>query len=841
MLLIMNRVGGAAAAATSISNRAMTLFLALLLVAAISLQPAAAEIYLVRMSGAPVSAYTGSVPGFAATAAQGGKRADITSAAVQSYAKFVVAKQDELLATTLETGTYKKLYSFHYLLNGFSVQMSPDQARILAATDGVLQVEQDLKVQKMTTHTPDFLGVSGGVWPRVGGYQNAGEGVVIGIIDTGIDPTHPSFASNTDRPYGYIEGFSGTCEEAPEFPKGSCNGKIIGARHFAGAAIAGGDFNASRDYASPFDADGHGSHTAATAAGNHGVPVDVKGYNYGYASGMAPRARIAVYKALYPFGGYISDVVAAVDQAVQDGVDIVSLSLGPTSAPPGVSTFLNVFDVELLFAVKAGVFVAQATGNSGPAQTSILSFSPWITSVAASITDRSYSNTIVLGNSYSIKGVGLSPPTPNSSPIRMVSALDAFAGNSSFVNVDECQQPGAFNRDLVQGAVLLCVYSFSFEFGSASVKQVADTAKELGATGFVLVADPQLGSASKADPSPLLIPGIVVTDLNASLAILRYYNESTIRDATGSVKSFGASVVIGDGRDAAFGSVAPVVATFSSRGPDILNSQSQLADVLKPDIMAPGYLIWSAWSPRGADESNFYGERFAMLSGTSMATPHIAGIAALIKQAHPEWSPAAITSALMTTANVYDKDGKPLLAQNPTSNFSSSIGPGTAFDFGAGSVNPTNALDPGLIFEAAFENYIDFLCVVPGVDPASVRDSTGAACGTKSLSWASDLNKPYITIANLVGSRTVTRTVTNVHSETETYKVSIDREPPGVAVTINPTSFTAKSGETIPLFITLRATTSTTNVFSFGSIGLTGSLGHYIHMPLSVSPNSAVS
>jgi hypothetical protein len=142
---------------------------------------------------------------------------------------------------------------------------------------------------------------------------------------------------------------------------------------------------------------------------------------------------------------------------------------------------------------------------------------------------------------------------------------------------------------------------------------------------------------------------------------------------------------------------------------------------------------------------------------------------------------------------------------------------------------------------AAFEDYISFLCVTPGVDPASVRDATGAACAQAPASWASDLNKPYITIANLVGSRTVTRTVTNVGSATENYQVSVDQAPPGVSITVNPISFTAKQGETVPLFITVKATTSTTNVFSFGSMSLKGSGGHYIHMPLAISPNSAVS
>lgn len=804
------------------------------------LRQTAAEIYMVRLAEDPVLSYAGSVPGFKATAAMAGQRADINSAEAASYISYLSHRQDTLLTETLQAGTYTKLYSYHYLINGFSVAMSPDQAKTLAETAGVVQVEQDRRVEKMTTHTPDFLGLPGSAWPQMGGSGNAGEGIIIGVVDTGINPFHPSFAVSSDHPYDAISSYSGYCEEAPEFPQGSCNGKIVGARHFAAAAIAGGDFNASRDYASPFDADGHGSHSAAIAAGNSGIDVTVKGYGYGTASGMAPRARLAIYKALYPFGGYISDVVAAVDQAVQDGVDVISLSLGPTSAPTGVATFLNVFDVELLFAVKAGVFVAQAAGNSGPAQTSILSFSPWITSVAASSTDRTYLNYLVLGNGESFEGVGLSPPTSGGAT-KLVHANDVSSHNGTFVNLQECQNPAAFNKDLVSGNVLLCVYSFSFEFGSATVKQVAATASVLNAAGFVLVSDPALGAASRADPSPLQLPGIVVTDRSSSVEILKYYNQSTSRSSTGSVDWFGASVTLGDGRVAAYGSAAPIVATFSSRGPDILNSESQFADVLKPDILAPGYLIWSAWSPTGADDGSFYGENFAMLSGTSMATPHVAGIAALLKQANPSWSPSVITSALMTTAHLDDNTNGPLLAQNPTSNFSAAVGPGTPFDYGAGAVNAASALNPGLVFEASFDDYVNFLCLVPGVDPASVRDATGAACQINPSGWASDLNKPYITIANLVGSRTVTRTLTNVASGAETYQVSLDSAPSGVSVTFNPESFTAQQGETVPLYITATATTSSTNVFSFGSISISGDQGHRLHIPLAISPNSALS
>ncbi|KAL6545593.1 hypothetical protein OROGR_009467 [Orobanche gracilis] len=320
-------------------------------------------------------------------------------------------EHDIFLKSLLENSSYIKLYSYTHLLNGFAIYAKGDEVlHMLRSEKKVRSVYEDVKMEKLTTHTPDFLGITTGAWPALGGSTVAGNGVVIGLIDTGINPFHPSFTMTKASPSlgrNVFSKYRGKCVVGDHFPELACHGRIIGAQYFARAAIAAGEYNYTRDYASPFDSDGHGSHTAATAAGNHNIPVITNNFNYGNASGMAPGARIAVYKAPDSFGGYMSDVVAAVDQAVEDGVDILSLSIGPSSVPSGSSAFLNVLELELLFATKAGVLVVQAIGNGGPTSSSITSFSPWITSVAACITDRKYNSSITLGNGLRVAGSGL--------------------------------------------------------------------------------------------------------------------------------------------------------------------------------------------------------------------------------------------------------------------------------------------------------------------------------------------------------------------------------------------------------------------------------------------------
>ncbi|XP_043702451.1 subtilisin-like protease SBT2.6 isoform X2 [Telopea speciosissima] len=696
-------------------------------------------------------------------------------------------------------------------------------------------MQEDIKMEKMTTYTPEFLGIPTGVWPTLGGAGNSGEGVVIGMIDTGINPNHPSFASQSSGVGSHLNRrkFRGICTTGDGFPQTACNGKIAGAHHYARGAIAAGDFNATRDYASPFDADGHGSHTASTAAGNHQIPVMVNGFNYGYASGMAPGAGIAVYKALYTFGGYMADVVAAVDQAVEDGVDILSLSIGPSDVPPGPSTFLNPLEIELLFATNAGVVVVQAVGNGGPVSSTILSFSPWITSVAASITDRKYNNTIILGNGQSFSGTSIAPPTTGEVQFPIAAAADVCSRNSSYEMVENCHHKEPFIQSLVRGKLIICTYSYDFELDPATIAMVAETIQSVGAAGFIMTMDPQTGG-EEIDGTilTLRIPGIILNNLDTTTNLWEYYNSHTIRNRNREAVAFTATARILDGRRAVYTGQGPIVASYSSRGPDVNNALFQTADVLKPNVMAPGSSIWAAWSPNSEGDHHIKGENFALASGTSMSTPHISGIAALIKQKHPDWSPAAITSAMMTTANVTDHLGAPILAQQFYQ-----LAPATPFDYGSGAINPARALDPGLVFDIKFEHYIQFLCAVPGVDDDSVRRAVGIECPTEKT-WCSDLNTASITVSNLVGSRKVTRRVTNVCSEKETYQVTL-KEPMGVAVTVSPKVFNISPNASRHLRILLEAKEAR-NVYTFGELVLEGSKNHVVRVPLAVFVSSAI-
>ncbi|KAK1565486.1 hypothetical protein Q3G72_027790 [Acer saccharum] len=753
------------------------------------------------------------------------------------YKKKISVGHDIFLESLLQKDTYTKLYSYTHLLNGFAIHIKSEEVQnTLRNATGIRAIHEDVKMQKLTTHTPQYLGIPAGVWKNLGA-ENSGEGVVIGFIDTGINPEHPSFSNPSFRGTLKSSRFKGNCSIGERFPSTACNGKIVGAQYFARAANAYGDFNSTRDYESPFDADGHGRqviHTASTAAGNHHVPVIVNGFNYGYASGMAPGARIAVYKALYSFGGYMSDVVAAVDQAVEDGVDIISLSVGPSAVPSGPSAFLNVLEMELLFATRAGVLVVQAAGNGGPATSSILSFSPWITSIAASATDRKYNNTIKLGNGESLSGTGLAPPTAGRVQLPIAAAADVSNITAGILAVESCQHPDAFIRSLVRGKLIICTYTFDFEYDDAAIATLAENIKTIGAAGFILRIDPDIGPMLvKGTTMTLQVPGIILNDAEASMALWEYYTSNTIRDRLGQALVFNAKARILDGRQAIYTGQAPVVASYSSRGPDVNNAHRQTADVLKPNLMAPGSSIWAAWSPSSEGDPIIKGQSFALLSGTSMSTPHIAGVAALIKHKHPKWSPAAITSAMMTTADVTDQFGSPILAQS-----TKALVHATPFDFGAGFINPTRAMDPGLIFNAHFRHYVKFLCAVPGVDDKSVRQAIGFGCPKKKKPWCSDLNTASITVSNLAGSRNLTRKVTNAGSANETYNVIV-REPLGVEVTVKPKAFKIRGNGSRRLKIVLKATEAR-RAYSFGEMVLQGKKKHTIRVPIAVYVSSSI-
>ncbi|XP_024526147.1 subtilisin-like protease SBT2.5 [Selaginella moellendorffii] len=798
----------------------------------------AGPVYIVRMKGHPIAAMIDK-PVYAINEEDDHETRDF----VEMHTASLRRNHDAFLESLLEEGSYEKLYSYTYLMNGFAVKLR-DEVHVdsIRAHPDVLSLEHEVHFRKTTTYTPFFLGLDPRAWKNVGTFAKAGEDIVIGVLDTGIDPRHPSFANTTSRPYSFNRHWEKVCAASPTFPKGSCNGKIIGARHFSKGIVAANAFNASNDYDSPLDGDGHGSHTSSVCAGNNGVYVSVDKYIYGRASGMAPRARIAVYKVIYRDGGYLSDVLAGIDQAVQDGVHVLSISLGATSGAYGVP-FLNSFDIMMLLAFKANVFIVHAAGNNGPAAFSMNSFGPWVLSVAAGMTDRTYSTPIILGNGQWVYGTGLTAGTSARKLYPLIYSQDAYiAGVTSFDQefYSYCSDPSPFNKTLVSGKILICNFVDYFSGGAVTqIEGALATAIATGAAGLLIVfptsAEKTPTKDTVFDPIPFTIPASFVVDPNASALILQHYNEKTVKDSKGQVLRFDAQARIEDSRHPLYPLEAPRVASYSSRGPVYADTVTSLvADVMKPDVLAPGNQIWGAWTPKGTDANSFTGRNFAMLSGTSMATPHVAGIAALLIQKYPRWRASTIRSAIMTTADNFDNRDRWTRAEQPYSNSSQAIGRACPFDIGSGAINATAALDPGLVFDVGFQDYVDFLCEIPGADQNSVEYSTGAHCGPENKN-PSDLNMPYITVANLIGSRVVQRTVVNLGGE-ETYNVTV-RHPAGVDVSVKPRVFKARTGKPVVINVTLTAT-QTNQQFTFGYMIWDGDKGHSVRVPLVVSANS---
>ena len=360
-----------------------------------------------QLADAPAASYTGGVPGYARTKPVRGKL-DPAAPAVSRYRGYLRQRQDGVLR---QATTARRLSQYSVTFNGFAATMTPADAAKLARTAGVKAVVKDERRKLDTTRTPEFLGLTKpvvGLWAQNGGVGKAGEGVVVGSLDSGLWPESPSVAPLTNpRP---VPQFSGTCQTGEQWDASDCTTKVVGARYYTAGVTAGvGDIKTvfPYEYLSARDADGHGTHTATTAAGNNGVPVTVAGQDFGRASGMAPRARIATYKVCWgrgedEAGCYTSDSVQAIEDATTDGVDVINFSIAGSRTS-------SVDPVEIAFfgAAEAGVFVATSAGNNGPGATTVAHNSPWVTTVAAGTLDRRATKSVTLGNGATYTGVGL--------------------------------------------------------------------------------------------------------------------------------------------------------------------------------------------------------------------------------------------------------------------------------------------------------------------------------------------------------------------------------------------------------------------------------------------------
>ncbi|KAJ0018498.1 hypothetical protein Pint_10154 [Pistacia integerrima] len=672
-----------------------------------------------------------------------------------------------------EEAKASRLYSYQYSINGFAAVLTPDEASKLSELEEVVSVyksEPGLYTLQ-TTRSWEFVGLNeGGEGLKEGeeggrGRHNykMGEGllskakygqeVIVGVLDSGIWPESESF---NDEGMGPVpKSWKGICQTGVAFDSSHCNGKIIGARYYLKGYehALGGRLNDTLDYRSPRDMDGHGTHTASTVAGRRVANVSVFGLARGTASGGAPLARLAIYKACWAIPQeemvvgntcLTEDMLAGIDDAIRDGVDVMSISI-VSSRPLAFAE--DAIANGALHAAKKNIVVACAAGNSGPAPATLSNYYPWIITAGASSLDRDILGPLMLGNGLKIMGAttpyGLEKKHP------LVYAPDVVFPGVAKNESAQCL-PGSLDPKKVKGKVVLCMRGLGMRVGKG--REV----KRAGGAGYILG-----NTAASGDELPFdfhVLPGTAVSSNDANKII--QYIKSTKNPTT----------IINHGKTVFNSRPAPSMASFTSRGPNPIDP-----NLLKPDITAPGLNILAAWSEGDSVTKLSFDKRFVKYnfdSGTSMATPHVAAVAALLKAVHPKWSSAAIRSAIMTTAGLRNNKGKPITDQ---------LGKiATPFMFGSGHFRPTKAVDPGLVYDASHEDYLLYLCSI-GTDKPEPKFK----CPQNPPSPV-NLNYPSLAIPKLNGTVIVKRIVTNIGGDGKSVYFFSSKPPMGISVKATP-------------------------------------------------------
>ncbi|XP_024197461.2 subtilisin-like protease SBT4.3 [Rosa chinensis] len=626
---------------------------------------------------------------------------------------------DSNSAANLLTRSYKRSFS------GFAAKLTDRERERLANMKEVVSVFPSRILHPQTTRSWDFIGFHEKIKRNV----SVESDTVIGVIDTGIWPESESFKDDGFGPPP--KKWKGACEGGQNF---TCNKKLIGARFY----------NSSSESAR--DEQGHGTHTASTAAGNAIKNVSFYGLAQGTARGGVPSARIAAYKVCGALGCPTDAILAAFDDAIADGVDIITVSLGNPVAsllqhdPIAIGAF---------HAMAKGILTSNSAGNGGPVDSSVSSVAPWILTVAASSTDRRIIDKVVLENGTTMVGASVNTFKLNGTSFPLIYGKDASSNCSEF-EAGRCSY-GCLDSGLVKGKVVLC-----------DVPNRVDEAYVSGAVGFILRVD--------YDDVSEIVPFPATAFAGKEHSLIKLYTNSTKDPRVNILRSE-------EERD----TDAPVVASFSSRGPNLI-----LPEIIKPDISAPGVTILAAFSPIASVTESLQDARhvkYSILSGTSMSCPHAAGTAAYVKAFHPNWSPASIKSSLMTTAS----------PMNVTDN-SSAAG---EFAYGSGHINPVKAIDPGLVYEASKEDYVKLLCSV--LDQADVRLISGdnSTCSTGSDKGSlQDHNYPSLAAVvtpNRSFSLKFHRKVKNVGLANSTYKATIFANSTQVDVKVVPQVLSFKS------------------------------------------------
>ncbi|KAJ9188404.1 hypothetical protein P3X46_003763 [Hevea brasiliensis] len=622
------------------------------------------------------------------------------------------------------------VYSYTKSFNAFAAKLSKAEANKLSRHDQVLSVFPNQYHKLHTTKSWDFIGL-----PNTAQRKLKTEGnIVVGLLDTGINPESESFKDDGFGPLP--KKWKGTCGHFANFS--GCNKKIIGARHFK--LDRNPDPN---DILSPIDVDGHGTHTSSTVAGNQVPGASLFGLARGDARGAVPAARVAMYKVCWASSGCSDmDILAAFEAAITDGVDVISISIGGMTKDYVSDTLA----IGAFHAMRKGIITVASAGNDGPTSGTVANHAPWVLTVAASGIDRQFRSKVELGNGKNFSGIGVNAFEPKQKPYPIVSGADVAKNSESKDSARFCMD-GSMDPKKVKGKLIYCELQ---AWGSDSV------VKGLGGLGAIVESEQYLDAAQI-----FMTPGTVV---NVTVG-------NTINNYIHSTRS--ASAVIYRSHEVKV--PAPFIASFSSRGPNPLSEH-----LLKPDVAAPGIDILASYTPlrslTGRKGDTQY-SKFILMSGTSMACPHVAGVAAYVKSFHPNWTPAAIKSAILTTA-------KPMSVRANSD---------AEFAYGAGQLNPTKARSPGLVYDMDEMSYIQFLCHegYPG-SKLAVLIGLKINCSSMLPGIGYDaLNYPTMQL-NAKNDRETSigifrRTVTNVGPSPSIYNATI-KAPKGVKITVNPRS-----------------------------------------------------
>ncbi|CAL9130581.1 unnamed protein product [Musa acuminata var. zebrina] len=416
-------------------------------------------------------------------------------------------------------------------------------------------------------------------------------------------------------------------------------------------------------------------------------------------------------------------------------------------------------------AVKKGIFVSCAAGNSGPGERTVANEAPWLLTVAASTVDRSQRATVTLGDGQKFNGESL-----DQYPTSSGSLLTLF-------HMDTDPYCKSLNSSQVEGKAVACLVYRTPNYTATLVKAA-------GGVGVILISTE--------------IEGYTILDNRCNFPAAIVSNEDGDRITSYATLATKPTVSITYDGTIIGTSPSPVVASFSSRGPSI-----NVPGILKPDVSGPGVNILAAWPSDVVGGDGRMGRMtFNFESGTSMATPHLSGVAALLKSLHPCWSPAAIKSAIITTSDDKDGDGNQIMdQQHTTAGF---------FAMGAGHVNPSKAADPGLVYDLGIDDYIAYVCGKFG--NKGVRDivrETTVDCGKINNITESELNYPSIVVAPKNGTAaTVKRTVTNVGQAKSSYTVEVE-VPETVSVTVRPPSLSfSEVNQKMSFLVTAKWTTA---------------------------------